>query len=73
VADDLFWLGRTASVRLAHAVLRSALQRCRRIMRRRTAGCGRTCLKALLLRDEEAGAALAGESNRAAIEQMVRR
>jgi uncharacterized alpha-E superfamily protein len=74
VADDLFWLGRYGErTDWLMRVLRSALQR----LQEDTApsdglGAARTCLRALLLRDEVPGTELAGESNRAAIERMVR-
>lgn len=74
VADDLFWLGRYGERSdWLMRVLRSTLQR----LQEDTApsdgqGAARMCLKALLLRDGVPGAELAGESNRAAIERMVR-
>jgi uncharacterized alpha-E superfamily protein len=74
VADDLFWLGRYGErTDWLMRVLRSALQR----LQEDTApsdgqGAARACLRALLLRDEVPGTELAGESNRAAIERMVR-
>jgi uncharacterized circularly permuted ATP-grasp superfamily protein/uncharacterized alpha-E superfamily protein len=73
VADDLFWLGRYGERSdWIMRVLRSALQ-CLQEDNAPSDGQGaaRTCLKALVRRDE-AGAELSAESNRAAIERMVR-
>jgi uncharacterized circularly permuted ATP-grasp superfamily protein/uncharacterized alpha-E superfamily protein len=74
VADDLFWLGRYGErTDWIMRVLRSALQRLQEDNAPSDGqGAARTCLKALLLRDEVSGAELAEEGNRAAIERMVR-
>ena len=74
VADDLFWLGRYGErTDWIMRVLRSALQRLQEDNAPSDGqGAARTCLKALLLRDEAQNITASGESNRAAIERMVR-
>ena len=74
VADDLFWLGRYGERSdWIMRVLRSALQRLQEDNAPSDSqGAARTCLKALLLRDEIPGAAPLEETNRAAIERMAR-
>ena len=74
VADDLFWLGRYGErTDWIMRVLRSALQRLQEDYGPSDGhGAARTCLRALLLREEIPGVAAPGETNAAAIERLAR-
>jgi uncharacterized circularly permuted ATP-grasp superfamily protein/uncharacterized alpha-E superfamily protein len=74
VADDLFWLGRYGERSdWILRVLRSALQRLQEDYAPSNGqNAARTCLKALLLRDEIQDAPVAGETNAAALQRLAR-